>query len=605
MSWVLDEEIGHGALGRVVRARHRLTGEVLAGKILHASNRDDAGAVARFAREAELLHSIDHPNLVEVRGLEVIDGEQVLLMELIEGPSLAELIAREGVVPEARVVAIGKGIAAGLQAAHRAGLVHRDLKPANVLVAPGDVAKIVDFGLARATSFAGVDRRNLALVGTPDYMAPESADPLAIDPRSDLYSLGCILHEMTTGHPPYGGATPFAVLQAHIEEPVPELAAGPERSEGLVRLVRALLAKSPADRPQSAAQVAQDLAAVHGLAIAAGAELARAGTCARCGAPLIDDVPVCFGCAMEQGTVEAGTCSVWVTGPGKNTHKLDTELRQKLLDWMRSGQQLGLDPSQLEREVPRVPFVLVTGVSEASARRLVSSVTALGLTAEWRAGHRFSLMEMRRKAWSLSGRILAIAIGTMAIFNQMLRIPGVLIAVIALVPVAAVASGWRMAGRAASRLRGEARGALPPALRERIDRLVELVPAIEARRHRESLRGAVQRVLALRASVPEAERARIEPELVHVLDLAMAAAARIDELERRLAGNDLRETDAAARRDLRERDAWAVRLLETSAQLDALRARWAAARALDTGEADKTLDQLRAQVAAFEEVEAL
>ncbi len=130
------------------------------------------------------------------------------------------------------------------------------------------------------------------------------------------------------------------------------------------------------------------------------------------------------------------------------------------------------------------------------------------------------------------------------------------------------------------------------------------MPAIEARRHRESLRGAVQRVLALRASVPEAERARIEPELAHVLDLAMAAAARIDELERRLAVADLRETDAAARRDLRERDAWAARLLETSAQLDALRARWAAARASD-GDADETLDQLRAQVAAFEEVGAL
>jgi hypothetical protein len=605
MSWVLDDEIGHGALGRVVRVRNRLTGEVLAGKILHASHRDDAGAVARFGREAELLHSIDHPNLVDVRGLEVIDGEQVLLMELIEGPSLAQLIAREGVLPEARVVAIGKGMAAGLQAAHRAGLVHRDLKPANVLVAPGDVAKIVDFGLARATSFAGVDRRNLALVGTPDYMAPESADPLAIDPRSDLYSLGCILYEMMAGHPPYGGATPFAVLQAHIDEPLPELEAGPERSEALVRLVHALLAKSPADRPQSAAQVAQDLAAVHGLAAVVAGTLARAGACARCGAPLLDDVPVCFGCAMEQGTVEVGPGTVWVTGPGKSTHKLDSGLREVLLDWIRSSPQLGLDPSQLAREVPRLPFVLVAGVSEASARRLVSSVTALGLTAEWRAGHRFSLVEMRRKAWSLSGRILAIAAGTMAIFNQMvLRVPGALIAAIALVPVAAVAGGWRLAGRAATRLQAGTRGALPPALRERIDRLVDLVPAIEARRHRESLRGAVQRVLALRASVPEAERARIEPELAHVLDLAMAAAARIDELERRLAVADLRETDAAARRDLRERDAWAARLLETSAQLDALRARWAAARASD-GEADETLDQLRAQVAAFEEVGAL
>ncbi|HKE18964.1 MAG TPA: serine/threonine-protein kinase [Kofleriaceae bacterium] len=605
MSWVLGEEIGHGALGRVVRVRDPESGDLRAGKILHASNRDDASAVARFAREADLLHALHHPNVVAVHGIETIEGEQVLLMELIDGPSLAQLIAREGTLPEARVVAIGEGIAAGLQAAHRAGLVHRDLKPANVLVAPGDVPKIVDFGLARATSFAGVDRRSFALVGTPDYMAPESADPLAIDPRSDLYSLGCILHEMIAGQPPFGGATPFAVLQAHIAQPVPELAAGPERSQALVHIVRALLAKSPADRPQSAAQVASDLAAVHGLMGAAPAALERAGTCARCGAPLIERVPVCFACGMEQVATEAGRCTVWVTGPGKLTHKLDSGLRQKLLDWIRANPPLGLDPAALAREVPRLPFVLVAGVSEASARRLSSSVEVLGLVAEWRVGNRYALPEIRRKAWSLTGRMMAIAAASMAMFNQLFRFPALILAAVALVPIVALTGGWRMAGRPAARLLGTAAAGLPPALRDRIDRLVGLIPAIEARRHRESLRGAVQRVLALRESVPEAERAAIEAELAHVLDLAMAAAARLDELERRLAAADLRESDDGVRRDLRERDAWAARLLETSAQLDALRARWAAARALGAGAADDTLDELRAQVAAFEEVEAL
>jgi hypothetical protein len=605
MAWVLGEEIGHGALGRVVRVRDPQTGEVRAGKILHDSNRDDPGAVARFAREAELLHELHHPNLVAVHGIETIDGQQVLLMELIDGPSLAQLIARDGTLPEARVVAIGKGIAAGLQAAHRAGLVHRDLKPANVLLAPGDAPKIVDFGLARATSFAGVDRRSFALVGTPDYMAPESADPLAVDPRSDLYSLGCILYEMTAGLPPFGGATPFAVLQAHIAQPVPELASAPERSEALVRLIRALLAKSPADRPQSAAQVATDLAAVHALVGAAPAGLERAGTCARCGAPLIQRVPVCFACGMEHAATEAGRCAVWVTGPGKLTHKLDSGLRQKLLDWIGASPSLGLDAAALAREVPRLPFVLVAGVNEASARRLTSSMQALGLVAEWREGNRYSLPEIRRKAWSLTGRMLAIAAASMTMFSQLFRFPTLIVAAIALVPLGAVTGGWRMAGRPAARLRGTAALGLPPALRQRIDRLVGLIPAIEARRHRESLRGAVQRVLALRESVPEGERAAIEPELAHVLDLSMAAAARLDDLERRLAAADLREGDDGVRRDLRERDAWAARLLETSAQLDALRARWAAARALGAGAADETLDELRAQVAAFEEVEAL
>src|SRR6185295_12969402 len=283
-------------------------------------------------------------------------------------------------------VTIGRGIAAGLAAAHHAGLVHRDLKPANVLVAPGDVAKIVDFGLARATSFAGVDRQSFALVGTPDYMAPESVDPLAVDPRSDLYSLGCILHELATGHPPYSGATPFALMETHLRQPIPELDVGPERSQGMADLVRALLAKSPADRPQSAAAVEKTLAGLSALVPVRAARkkalALRAGSCARCQAPLLAEVPVCFACGLDQVSLEPGPMSVFVTGPGKLTHKLDSGLRQRLLDWIRANPGLGLDPSPLAKEVPRLPFVLVTDVSPQAAGRLLSSLQQLGFEAE-------------------------------------------------------------------------------------------------------------------------------------------------------------------------------------------------------------------------------
>src|SRR5262249_55728689 len=204
--YILGEELGRGALGRVV-AIEGPDGERLAGKILHASHRGDPRAVERFRREAELLRGIPHPNLCEVRGLVDVGGEVVLLMERVDGPTLAEAIARDAPLAEARIAAIGRGVAAGLHAAHRAGLVHRDLKPANMLLA-GDVPKVVDFGLARATSFAGVDRASFTLVGTPDYLAPEAIDSLAVDPRSDLYSLGCILYEMAAGRPPYDGAPP-------------------------------------------------------------------------------------------------------------------------------------------------------------------------------------------------------------------------------------------------------------------------------------------------------------------------------------------------------------------------------------------------------------
>src|SRR5215831_7063862 len=321
----LREELGHGALGRVVVVEDAATGQTFAGKILHASLQGDPGSVERFRREAELLRTVRHPNIVAVHGLHTIDGVEVLLMERIDGPSLATLLAEEGTLPERRLIALARGIAQGLSAAHRAGIVHRDLKPHNVLVAPGDVAKIVDFNLARASSYAGIDRRHFTIVGTPDYMAPESIDPLAVDPRSDLYSLGCILFELTAGRPPFSGGTAFALLEAHLREPVPELAAGPERSPALVALVRALLAKSPADRPQSATLVDAVLAAIasgrtggaeRSLVDARPRDMARSGACARCGEAILDGIPICFGCGLEQSWLEPGRSTLFVVGPG-------------------------------------------------------------------------------------------------------------------------------------------------------------------------------------------------------------------------------------------------------------------------------------------------
>ncbi|MCA9688746.1 MAG: serine/threonine protein kinase, partial [Myxococcales bacterium] len=254
----IGEALGQGAVATVVRV-HGPDGRVYAGKILHASHGQDATAVARFAQEAELLAGIEHEHLVTLHGVVEIDGRRTLLMELVDGPTLEQLIARDAPLPEERVIALARGIAAGLSRAHGAGIIHRDLKPANVLVATGppETPKIADFGMARATSFAGVDRKAMAVLGTPDYMAPESLDPMAVDPRTDLYALGCILHEMMTGRPPYTAATPFGVLDQHRGAPIPP---APETySRGLAALTAALLAKSPADRPQAAATVVTTL----------------------------------------------------------------------------------------------------------------------------------------------------------------------------------------------------------------------------------------------------------------------------------------------------------------------------------------------------------
>ena len=596
MGWILGEELGRGAIGRVVRVTDPETGEVRAGKVLHESNRDDPAAAARFAREAELAASLVHENIARVHGVAEIEGQTVLLMELVSGPSLTRVLAIEGTLPEARIITVGRGIAAGLGAAHRAGIVHRDLKPSNVLLADGDTPKIVDFGMARATSFVGVDR--FALVGTPDYMAPECVDPMAVDPRSDLYALGCILFEMAIGRPPFSGATAFALLEAHGHDPVPEVTGvTPE----LAALIRSLLAKSPADRPQSALAVAAALG--ERLALAPRAADARGGRCVACDGPLVLGVAVCFGCGASPLVLEDGPMTVGVTGPGTVVHKLDSGLRGRLLAWLRKNPQLGLDPAPLEKKIPRLPFVVASGISDEAAHRLAEALRALGLEAAVSRGGAFSVPALREKAWKLAGRRALIGFGMIGPFmGQIGKLP-LLLAVLVALPAAFAVAGFRSAGKKVALPTGAAPPALPSRLAAAVARTALAVPAIEARRHREGLRAVVQRLLALHEAVPALERARIEADLAHVLDLATAAALRVDELEGRMAGLELRDV---RREELQERDAWAARLLDAAAQLEALRARWAAARARGAAtEIDDALAGLRAEVEAFEEVQAL
>ncbi|HEY0986456.1 MAG TPA: serine/threonine-protein kinase, partial [Kofleriaceae bacterium] len=152
----IGRELGSGAIGRVVEV-HGDDGRLWAGKILHDSQRADERARRRFEAEARLLTGIAHPNLIGVEGLAHIGGQAVLVMELVAGSDLAHLIAAEAPLPAERVVALGRGVAAGLAEAHRAGLVHRDLKPANVLLGADGSPKVGDFGLARAASCASSD----------------------------------------------------------------------------------------------------------------------------------------------------------------------------------------------------------------------------------------------------------------------------------------------------------------------------------------------------------------------------------------------------------------------------------------------------------------
>jgi serine/threonine-protein kinase len=631
VAYRIGRELGAGALGRVVELIED-GGAVWAGKLLHDSHAADVRAHRRFEVEARLLAGIDHPNLVGVRGLVHVDGRAALVMELVPGPDLGHVIAAEAPLPAARVIAIGRGIAAGLAVAHRAGLVHRDLKPANVLLGADGTPKVGDFGLARAASFASSDPDAAAVAGTPDYMAPEAIDPLAIDARSDLYALGCILCELATGAPPYRGATALAVLQAHRTAPIPALdgRATPPVPEGLRRVIRWLLAKSPADRPQSATEVEAALAAAGAdspaaLAVLGDARVATGRRCAACGALGPEAVAVCFACGAAQLQIGPGPATVFVTGPGGIADKLDAALRQKLIAWLAANPALGLAAPALARELPRLPFVLVTGVDDASARALVGALRGLGLEANWRLGGRLALREIRAKGWTLSKRVALI--GVTSVWYMFRNSVAGAVGGMVVIAAAALWGGFARSARPVGRLLPRrSAGALPSALDAALARVADVVPAMTAARHRDALRGVVERALALRdavdptggaaprpaggaVGVPTPRLAALDPagrdaldrELAKLIDHAALAASRLDQLEARLSPDDLRSDDEARRASWRVRDRWAARILQVTAFLDAMRARAAMARARVAAQAD--LDELRGHVAALGEIE--
>jgi serine/threonine-protein kinase len=611
--------LGVGAIASVVEVTGP-NGERYAAKLLHASQQLDEAATARFEQEAALLERLDHPNLVHAHGFVDIDGQRVLLLELVEGPTLAQVIAASAPLPERRLLALARGIAAGLAHAHAAGVIHRDLKPSNVLVASGDVAKIVDFGMARASSLAGVDRNAFTIIGTPDYMAPECVDPLAVDPRSDLYALGCIVFEMATGAPPFGAATALGLLEQHRRSPAPRLPDGhrgrapgsgrsdaPETgvSEGLRALVDALLAKSPADRPQAASTVVASLdrliAGETALVPLTEAKLAGVAACAGCGQALVLAVGVCMNCGLLTAKFEPGEHTLLVAGPGEVGDKIDTDARARLIEWIAANPGLAMDEGELRKQIPRLPFTLATGISEASGQAIALSLERLGITTELVPGGAWGSLAMRQKVKSLSGRVIGIMFASMAgLFGQLKA--GVLVVVPLAIAVALGLTFWRSTKRL-TKPRAQQQAALPVAVERSLRTVEHTLPAIEQGRHRHGLRAVVERAVRL-AGQPELG-ADAGEELGTAIELASVAASRLDTLDRSLAQHQFDESSPEARALLHERDTWAARLLDLTAQLDALAARLATVRAGErTHERELALADLRALVEGLEEVQA-
>lgn len=260
----VKEVLGQGGMGTVFKAVDRELNEVIAIKTLKQEFlNQDPTALDRFKSEIRLARRISHRNVVRTHDLGERDGLYFITMEYVEGKSLKELIRARGKLPVSVTLSVGKQLARALEIAHEQGVIHRDIKPQNMVVEPDGVLKVMDFGIARLAQRpqdSGVTQQGM-LVGTPDYMAPEQMTGEAVDPRADLYAVGCVLFECLTGRTPFVAETSYQLVAQVLEELPPRVRTlNPEVPEGLDALVAELLAKSPDKRPPNALALYERLA---------------------------------------------------------------------------------------------------------------------------------------------------------------------------------------------------------------------------------------------------------------------------------------------------------------------------------------------------------
>jgi serine/threonine protein kinase len=250
LSYTLVEELGKGGMGVVWKARDDDTGQLVALKLLQDAYSADADYRQRFEHEMAIAKRIDSPHVVKVLGFGMRENVPYIAFELVEGPSLRQLLKDHGPYSWAEARVLMLQLAEGLADAHATGVVHRDVKPSNVLIAPDGTVKLADFGISHAVDLTRLTQAS-GVMGTPTYVAPEGP----VDARSDLYSLGVMVYEVLTGSPPFKGSTYHEVMAAHMSQ-APDMAPVPAEARPLLTW---LLAKDPADRPRSAHQLIRAL----------------------------------------------------------------------------------------------------------------------------------------------------------------------------------------------------------------------------------------------------------------------------------------------------------------------------------------------------------
>ena len=343
----LTETVGAGGMGAVYRATDNRLGRTVAVKVLRGGAPADGIARSRMRSEANLAASINHPGVAQVydfdEGTATHDARTFIVMQFIEGHTLAQLLREQGAMSVQQVMSVVVQVAEGLQAAHDAGIVHRDLKPANIMLTPAGRTVLVDFGIAHSAGSEPLTSTG-TLIGTADYMSPEQAAGRRATAQSDLYSLGVVAFHCLSGASPFRRESHIATALAHLNDDLPAL--GPHVPVEVTALLESLTAKDPSQRPETAAAVALRAAAI--------------------GADTAIDLPTTFELPAPVATAAAHTASSSSQGP-------TSRRRRPVVAYAGVGAVLlalvlvGVDKLQASGDAV-VPNVVGLDVDDAAAR---------------------------------------------------------------------------------------------------------------------------------------------------------------------------------------------------------------------------------------------
>ncbi len=302
----VERELGRGGMAKVFEGTDTVLGRQVAIKILAPRFADDESFVQRFRREAQAAARLSNPNVVSVFDTGADGGVHFIVMEYVEGRTLADYLAGGGRIMPDRAIEIAQAVSGALSAAHAQGVIHRDIKPGNIMLTPAGQVKVADFGIARMTTTAETVAQTAAVLGTASYLSPEQAQGQPVDGRSDIYSLGCVLYEMVTGRPPFLGDSPVAVASKQVlEQPITPSKLNGDVTPDLDAVILRALAKNPANRYQSAGEFRADLErARRGLPVEATPLLAAPAT--------TQVIPPSGGGTQVMPPVEPGGSRWWI-----------------------------------------------------------------------------------------------------------------------------------------------------------------------------------------------------------------------------------------------------------------------------------------------------